>query len=112
MRWRSGVCALALLLLRPGVACSQQVVVQQPEFRQFTAPTTVLVPDGGGVVAGGVGSAAGGRQTAGPVPMSSARAGATGGASVQVRAWVHDFEAMDAALLADKPADPVGPVRR
>jgi hypothetical protein len=90
------------------VACShaqaQQVVVQQPQFEMFTAPTTVLVPDGGSAALGGVGSAAGGRVMNGPLRTGSASAFSRGASSARVHGYVHDFEAMDAKLLGEGAA--------
>jgi len=106
--------ALAILIGATGVAGAQQAVVQQPEFRQFTVPGTVLVPDQGSVTLGGVGSAAAGRSVPGPLPLGSARAGGTGAANVQVRVWVHDLQSMDEALLretAPPEAPAVKPIR-
>lgn len=98
---RFGIAAAVLVVvLSPGDARSQQVVVQQPQFQQFTTPSTVLVPDRGATGLGGVGSSARGRTTYGPVPLNTARSGGTSASRVQVRAWVHDFRAMDEAILA------------
>jgi hypothetical protein len=90
--------ALAWCFWHP-CATAQQVVVQQPEFRQFAVPTTVLVPDRGAALLGGTIGAARGQSIYGPVPMARAGAAGTGSSSVQVRAYVHDFQAMDAKLL-------------
>lgn len=96
-----------LLALAAGatVACghlhAQQVVVQQPEFEMFAAPTTVLVPDGGSATLGGVGSAAGGRVMNGPLRTGSAAGFTRGASSARVHVFVHDFEAMDAKLLGE-----------
>jgi hypothetical protein len=78
---------------------AQQVVVQQPVFQQFAAPTTVLVPDRGGALLGGVRGGGQAVTVPGPIPMSRAAAASSGSSSVQVRAYVHDFQAMDEALL-------------
>ncbi len=88
------------------VASAQQVVVQQPEFRQFAVPTTVLVPDRGAALLGGTSGAGRGQSIYGPVPMARAGAVGTGSSSVQVRAYVHDFQAMDAKLLGREPSAP------
>lgn len=108
---------MACLALRPVTARGQQVVVQQPEFRRFAVPTTVLVPDRGGTTLGGTGSRVAARDARGPVPSGSTRAGGAGASRVQVRAWVHDFRAMDEALLADERPSvdtgrAAGPARR
>jgi hypothetical protein len=87
------------------VSSAQQVAVQQPVFQQFAAPTTVLVPDRGGTLLGGVGGGGQAMTMPGPVPLSRGASGNSGSSSVQVRAYVHDFQAMDEALLgtADPP---------
>ncbi len=89
-------------------AAAQQVVVQQPVFQQFAVPTTVLVPDRGGALLGGTGGVGQARSVTGPFPMSRGTASSSGSSSVQVRAYVHDFRAMDQALLgtaAPAPAE-------
>jgi hypothetical protein len=92
------VLAVALVgSVRPCAA--QQVVVQQPAFQQFAAPTTVLVPDRGGAFLGGTRGGFQGRDIAGPIPLGSARAGGAGASSTTARVYVHDFRAMDEALL-------------
>lgn len=94
-----GLVALTVCLAWSGASNAQQVVVQQPEFQQFAVPTTVLVPDRGAAFLGGTGGAGQGRAVYGPIPMSRGTASSSGASSVQVRAYVHDFRAMDAALL-------------
>jgi hypothetical protein len=87
----------AVVSVRPCAA--QQVVVQQPAFRQFAAPTTVLVPDRGGAFLGGTSGGFQGRASAGPIPFGSARGGGAGASSTTARVYVHDFRALDEALL-------------
>lgn len=88
---------------------AQQVVVQQPAFQQFAAPTTVLVPDRGAAFLGGTGGGFQARDMRGPIPLGSARAGGAGASSVSTRVFVHDFRAMDEALLRGSEADRPGP---
>lgn len=84
-----------------------QTVVQLPTFHFFTISTTVLVPDGGDVLLGGVNSASSGRIQRGIPglpgrPFTNTSTGSSIGASnAWVHAEIHDFEAMDKALLAD-----------
>jgi hypothetical protein len=86
----------------------QQVVVQQPSFQQSTTSSTVVVPDRGATGLGGTGSAAAVGSMSGPVPLGTSRAGGTNAGRMEARVWVHDFEAMDAALLGEeRPAPPV-----
>jgi hypothetical protein len=84
-------------------ALAQDVVVQLPEFRQFSAPTTVIVPDRGATALGGVSGAGSAQRVFGPVPMARAGVAQRGGSRMEVRAYVHDFQAMDEALLAEEP---------
>lgn len=99
--------AVLALSIPSAVARGQQVVVQQPQFRQFSASSTVLVPDRGAVGLGGTGAAAAARGTSGPFPAGTTRLGGAGASRVETRVWVHDFEAMDRAILnADTPDSP------
>jgi hypothetical protein len=75
----------------------------------------VLVPDGGDVVLGGVGGATVGRTEQGipglpsrPFTNSSIGFGVVTG-NVSVSAQIHDFEAMDQALLAETSNDAIHP---
>ena len=88
---------------------AQQVVVQQPAFQQFAAPTTVLVPDRGEAILGGTRGGFRARDVQGPIPLGSARAGGAGASSVSTRVSVHDFRAMDEAILRGSDADRHGP---
>lgn len=94
------------------LAAGQGIVVQQPEFRFTTAATTVMVPDRGEVLLGGVNRAQDSRSQFGvpilgkiPVlgrPFNNVGIGQSRGAStMSVRAYIHDFEAMDEAILAE-----------
>ena len=86
-------------------------VVQLPTFDSFTVNTSVLVPDGGTAVIGGSSSSAWSSRMNG-VPGASrvpgagrlfgnrAIGGSTSSSTVTVRAQIHDFAAMDDALLA------------
>jgi hypothetical protein len=91
--------AFLALAMPPAVARGQQVVVQQPQFEQFGASSTVLVPDRGATGLGGNGAAAASRGTSGPIPGGTSRLGGMAASRVETRAWVHDFEAMDRAIL-------------
>jgi hypothetical protein len=78
-------------------------VVQLPTFSNFGVSTTVEVPDSGGGFVGGVGrSASGATQVGGPLsPWRNSGIGSQCGASnMHLVATIHDFEAMDQALLA------------
>ncbi|HEX3997989.1 MAG TPA: hypothetical protein VHX65_05510 [Pirellulales bacterium] len=79
--------------------------VQLPTFNFFAISTSVEVPDSGEGFLGGMNSAASGSSQAG-IPglgfrpfANSATANGGHGGSVSVRATIHDFDAMDKALL-------------
>lgn len=108
---RTGVVGLILgiAVVAASPPCgAQQVVVQQPAFQQFAAPTTVLVPDRGEAFLGGTRSGFQARGVQGPIPLGSARAGGAGASSVSTRVYVHDFRAMDEAILRGSEADRTG----
>jgi hypothetical protein len=101
---------LAVATLSVSRPCeAQQVVVQQPAFQQFAAPTTVIVPDRGEAFLGGTRGGFRGRDVRGPIPLGSARGGGAGASSVSTRVYVHDFRAMDEAILRGAAADVAGP---
>ena len=94
---------LAGCLLAGGPA-ALGAVVQLPTFSHFGVSTTVEVPDSGGGLVGGVDrSASGGSQVGGPLSpwRSSAIGSQQGASSTHLVATIHDFEAMDEALLAE-----------
>lgn len=80
-------------------ACAQQIV-QQPVVETFSADTVVSVPDRGRMFLGGVDSAGETRRDFGPAPWGTATGRSVSRSSVDVGVSVHDFEALDAALLA------------
>ena len=81
--------------------------VQLPTFHYFTSTGTVVVPDGGEAFLGGIGSAAAGRTEQGILglpsrPFTNSSIGSsTGAGNVSVSAQIHDFEAMDRAVLGE-----------
>jgi hypothetical protein len=78
--------------------------VQLPTFHYFSVNTTVLVPDRGATYLGGVNYSSAGRTSRG-IPglgrpfTNTAMGRSTVGGGMWVSAYIHDFEAMDAALL-------------
>lgn len=83
------------------------VTVQLPTFHYFGVGTTVLVPDRGAVMMGGAGSSRAARSSfGGPLLPGSGRAlGAqTSAGGVGISAWIHDFEALDQAVLDEAAA--------
>jgi hypothetical protein len=81
-------------------------VVQLPIFRQFGVSTSVLVPDGGSVHLGGNRSAAMRSNQFGAlgVPLSRSAGAVASASGVTISATIHDFEAMDQALLQQAAA--------
>lgn len=80
----------------------QSVTVQLPEFSYFSVDTSVLVPDRGTAYLGGIGRSSSGSTTRGtpPIPFKNRATGHSAGASsTTIGAWIHDFQAMDEALL-------------
>ncbi|MCA9079461.1 MAG: hypothetical protein KDA58_02835 [Planctomycetaceae bacterium] len=98
-----GVLAFALGLI-PFSAWGQgpigPQVVQQPVVQQFGVDTAVSVPDRGSAFLGGVSSAQDARTQFGWGLHGSAIGTARSHSGTDVRVWIHDFEAMDRALLA------------
>jgi hypothetical protein len=87
-----------------GGAAAWGYVVQLPTFNHFDVSTTVEVPDSGGGLVGGVDRAASGQnEVGGPLtPWRGSAGGSQGSASsTHLAATIHDFEAMDQALLAE-----------
>jgi hypothetical protein len=91
-------------------ASAQQLTVQQPVFRTFSATTTVSVPDRGAAYLGGVGRAADSRSRFGPLPSGTNLGTAREHAGMNVGVWIHDFEEMDRRLLGSSGVDRSRPV--
>ena len=82
--------------------------VQLPTIRYFGVGTTVWVPDRGSAYLGGVNRArSGSGQFGAPLLPFGNRAGGSsvGATGASVSAYVHDFRAMDEALLGGSPSD-------
>ena len=112
-------CAASLMVgglivtgLAGGATVSAQQVIQLPTYDIFAVSTTVVVPDGGSIILGGVNRSAYGSTTRG-VPGLSKVPGAnrlftnraigreTSSSTASVTVHIHDFQAMDEALLAE-----------
>ena len=94
---------ICLMTVLTETAEAQVVRIQQPIVQQFSAGTTVTVPDRGSALLGGVQSGAVYSRQSGPF-----RAGSTYGHSFHcstssVSVYIHDFEAMDQMLLNSAP---------
>lgn len=98
----AGRLAAQAVPFRGGVGATS---VQLPTFNFFTISTSVEVPDSGeGFLGGASASAAGSSQRGIPglgfAPFNNRAIASTGhGGSMSVRATIHDFDAMDKALL-------------
>ena len=93
----SAICSSALAQNAPAGA------VQLPTFGYSTAPTTVSVPDRGGVYMGGIKRSSSGRIESGAplLPFKNRSIGnQTSASSFSVHAFIHDFDAMDEAALS------------
>jgi hypothetical protein len=104
--------AVGAMFAFTSLASGQGTVVQLPEFRFTTAATTVMVPDRGEVLLGGIQRAQDSRSQfgvpiLGKVPVLSRpfnNVGISqnrGATTMSVKAYIHDFEAMDEAILAE-----------
>jgi hypothetical protein len=88
------------MLLAGREAGAQAITVQQPVVQQFGVRTVVSVPDRGAALRGSVGSAAEARRWNGPLPFGSSIGRQIAHSSLSVHVTIHDFAAMDAALLS------------
>jgi hypothetical protein len=80
-------------------AASAQITVQQPVVQTFSVDTVVVVPDRGSTFLGGVSS---GRETSsqfGFSPLGSSIGLERNHSAASASVYIHDFEAMDRALL-------------
>ncbi len=91
------LCLTALLCLSTQLSAQ---TVQLPQFHLFGTSTTVLVPDRGSVLLGSVNRASSGRVEFGnPLGRNVATGSDQSAANVRVSVYIHDFDAMDEALL-------------
>jgi hypothetical protein len=96
------VAAFALL---PAAAFAQGITLQEPTFSSFSIGTTVVVPDQGSTLLGGISRSASGSSEFGvpmlPGPLFKSRGIGrdTSASSVRATVFIHDFNAMDQALL-------------
>jgi len=94
--------AVALTVQPARAQQNRATSVQLPTYSFFSTSTTVSVPDRGSVYMGGINRArSGSRQFGAPLlPFGNRAMGSSrGAAGTRVSVWVHDFEAMDEALL-------------
>jgi hypothetical protein len=77
--------------------------IQLPAFDRSGIATTLIVPDRGGAILGGIRRIDGSQTLFGP-PLLGAFSPRTirysrGAGSISTRVWIHDFRALDRALL-------------
>src|SRR5688500_11840365 len=99
-----GTATILLLAAFAGIwsnspVAAQSLTVQQPVIDTFGVGTTVSVPDRGGMYLGGVGRAAEARSARGFPLRRGPLARSASSASLSTGVYIHDFEAMDAAVL-------------
>lgn len=100
------ITVLAMFFANASSAMAQNApasAVQLPTFGYSTAPTTVSVPDRGGVYMGGIKRSSSGRTESGVplLPFKNRSIGnQTSATSFSAHAYIHDFEAMDEAALS------------
>ncbi len=98
-----GMATAWAVVAGPTLAQRPATAVQLPTYSMFTTSTTVSVPDRGNVLLGGINRAATGRNEFG-TPLSPFRNTGIGmdrsASSVRVSAFIHDFEAMEEALMS------------
>lgn len=98
---RATLTGVLVALMATSVAA--QNAVQLPTLSSFRTSTTVAVPDRGSVFTGGINRAADGRSEFGTplLPLRNRAIGSQRSASsVWTSVYIHDFEAMDEALLS------------
>ncbi len=96
------ILALTFVTLT-AIPVAAQNAVQLPTLSSFRTRTTVSVPDRGSVYTGGINRAASGRNEFGTplLPLRNRSIGSERSASsVWTSVYIHDFEAMDEALLS------------
>ncbi len=102
MKIVTAIVSAGVLAVAVPASAQQATSFQLPTFSYFGVGTTVSVPDRGSAYLGGVNRAQGDlRQFGAPLlPFGNRSMGSSRSASgMSVTAWIHDFEAMDEALL-------------
>ena len=108
---RIATAVVFVALFAAPVMAQQNTTIQLPTFNFTTVTTTVSVPDRGGVSLGGIsrsrsGTSSRGTPLIGKLPFVGRPFGnrstgrELGTSNLSVHAYIHDFEAMDEAILA------------
>ena len=95
---------LVAFALVAGQSVFAQQVVQQPVVGVMSVNTSVTVPDRGSAFLGGVSSAQSGRTQYGPLRSGTSTGLTRQSSSISTSVYIHDFRAMDEALLTSQPA--------
>lgn len=82
---------------------AQAIRLQQPIVQQFSAGTTVSVPDRGSAILGSFNSGATRSKQVGPLRQGRSYGQAFQSSTSSVGVYIHDFEAMDRMLLNSAP---------
>jgi hypothetical protein len=83
---------------------AQSITVQQPVVQTFSVDTVVTVPDRGSALLGSMSGAGDFRSRSGFSPFGSSVGGYRNHSSANATVYIHDFAAMDEALLAQPVA--------
>ena len=99
------VVILSLCIVLVGAVATGQTI-QLPAFQQRGVRTTVVVPDRGSISLGGFSGLRQSRVRIAPPffgSLAPSRAGRSsrGVGNMQIRVWVYDLQAMDAAILVE-----------
>jgi hypothetical protein len=92
------VC-VTVCLIQAQDTFAQKITVQEPAFETFGVGTTVSVPDGGSLSAGGVSRARASRSTYGFGPFRSNRGLSSQSSRLGVGVRIHDLAEMDRQVL-------------
>lgn len=105
MEFLKRLSAVCCILCWVDVSTAQwRTTIQLPTFQNFSMSTTVVVPDGGRVYAGGINRSfqASSRRRSSLLPsLNRSYSGGTSGTGVWVSAHIHHLEEMDEAVLDD-----------
>ena len=98
-----GVLAVSI---SQSAAIAKAQTIQLPAFQQRGVRTTVVVPDRGSITLGGFSATKQSRVRIAPPfmgPLAPTRAlrSTRGVGNMQMSVWIHDFQAMDAAILSE-----------
>lgn len=97
---RIAIATVGIMLGMSSSRANAQVTVQQPVVQTFGVDTVVSIPDRGAILLGSVSGAGDARNSYGFGPGGSSIGNYRNHSSSWATAYIHDFEAMEAELLA------------